>query len=244
MFFNLMADSPVSPQVFCGLLAGVLAVVAYAPYLIDTAKGRTRPERATWLIWSVVASIAMGSQIYEGADKSLMFVGVKVSGTIIVFLMSIRLGAGVYLSRRNINLFGLTAVGVVIWYWAEDALFMLLITTGISILGGSVTVLKAYRDPESETLKTWVISLVASFFAIVSVGKLDIALLIYPVYLYLLYTSIVLATLLGRLHGNAQQPVAAAPTEDMQPVLTLAPPTPPSVGIAPAGVVVDVRQVN
>lgn len=202
MFIDLLADADVSPLVLCGVLAGILSVIAYIPYMIDTVMGRTQPERATWLIWSVVASVAMGSQIYEGASQSLWFVGVQVSATVVIFLMSITRGAGAYFSRRNINLFGITTIGLLIWFFAESAMVMLLITTGISILGGSVTVLKAYRDPNSETLSTWVFSLTASFLAVLSVGVMDIALLIYPVYLFCLYAAIVTAILLGWWHGN------------------------------------------
>lgn len=244
MFFDLLADSDVSPLVFCGLLAGVLSTIAYVPYMADTVMGRTQPERATWLIWSVVASVAMGSQIYEGANQSLWFVGVQVSATIVIFLMSIKRGAGAYLSRRNINLFGVTLVGLLIWYLAENAMVMLLITTSISILGGSVTVIKAYRDPESETLNTWVLSLAAAFFAVISVGTFDPALLIYPVYLYVLYATIVLAILLGRLHGNVRKPEAVAPPIGALAPLLLTAPAATAPAVAAARVMVDVGQVH
>lgn len=215
MFATLLGDVEVAPLVLFGLLAGVLSTIAFIPYMIDTVMGRTRPERATWFIWSVVASLAMGSQIYEGADQSLWFVGVQVSATVVIFLMSIRLGYGVYFSTRNINLFGLSMVGILIWYIADNAIFMLIITTAISTLGGSVTVIKAYKHPGSETLSTWIISLIAAFFAILSVGKLDAALLIYPVYLYILYSSIVVAILLGRVHGNDKDEIPVMVTSGL-----------------------------
>ena len=203
MFVDILGGLEVSPLVLFGILAGVLSTIAYVPYIVDTALGRTQPERATWLIWSIVASVAMGSQIYEGANQSLWFVGVQVSATVIVFLMSIKRGYGAYWSTRNLYLFAITLIGLFVWYIAENALYMLIITTSISILGGSVTVLKAYQEPDSETMSTWLLSLVASFFAILSVGAIDPALLIYPVYLYLLYATIVMAILLGRMHGKS-----------------------------------------
>jgi len=207
-----------APLVMCGLIAAVLSTIAYLPYIADTARGRTQPERATWLIWSVVSTAAFFSQLYEGATASLWFAGVQASATIVIFLMSIKRGYGAYLSRRNINLFGLTAVGLVIWYYAENALYMLLITTAISALGGAVTVMKAYRHPGSETISTWVISLIATYFAILSVGTLDIALLIYPVYLYVLYSAIFIAIRLGTIEGRGEGGQDADPVSgDMVP---------------------------
>jgi hypothetical protein len=36
------------------LLAALLAVIDTVPYVRDILRGTTRPQRATWLIWSVL----------------------------------------------------------------------------------------------------------------------------------------------------------------------------------------------
>ncbi len=182
-----------------GLLSGLLSTVAYVPYIIDTLRRRTSPDRACWLIWSTLGSIAFFSQVYEGASASLLFAGVQVSGTIIVFLLSIKFGAGEYLSRKNQRILLVAALGLVAWYTTENAAYALAITISISLLGGAVTVHKAYLDPDSETLSTWVVALIASICAVLSVGKLDLTLLAYPLYLLTLYTAIVVAMVLGRM---------------------------------------------
>ena len=58
-----------------GIIACVLSVVAFLPYIRDTISGNTRPERASWLIWSVLSTISFFSQVYEGAGISLLFSG-------------------------------------------------------------------------------------------------------------------------------------------------------------------------
>ena len=85
---NAAMDGVTSAQIllFFGIASGALSTFAYIPYIIDTVARRTQPQRASWLIWSVLGSIALISQIYEGATSSLWFAGVQVSGTIIVFL--------------------------------------------------------------------------------------------------------------------------------------------------------------
>ena len=48
------------------LFSAVLIIAGAPPYIINTIKGRTRPERITWLIFSVLGLIAFVSQFYLG----------------------------------------------------------------------------------------------------------------------------------------------------------------------------------
>ncbi len=182
-----------------GLLSGLLSTFAYLPYIRDTAAGHTQPQRASWFIWSVLGSIAFLSQLYEGAGSSLWFAGVQVSGTIIVFLLSIRFGIGGLVKRSDCIVLAFAGAGLLIWYFTQNAVYALAITIGISLLGGGVTVAKAHAAPESETLSTWFMSFIASGCAILSVGALDWVFLAYPIYLFVLNGAIVLAILLGRM---------------------------------------------
>lgn len=181
-----------------GILSGLISTFAYLPYISNTVRGNTAPQRASWLIWSVLGAIAFFSQVFEGAGSSLWFAGVQVSGTIIVFLLSIVVGSGLFLRRGDYLVLCAAAFGLLAWYHTDDATYALAITIGISLMGGGVTVAKAYHDPESETLSTWACSFVASICAIASIGELDWVLMAYPLYLFMLNGAIVAAILLGR----------------------------------------------
>lgn len=194
-------------MLYAGIASGVLSTFAYLPYIIDTVAKRTRPQRASWLIWSVLGSIAFCSQVYEGATDSLWFAGVQVSGTIIVFSLSVFLGAGGFLSRSDLIVLLAATVGLVLWYFTETSVYALAITISISLLGGAVTIVKAFRDPGSETMSTWFLSMLASVCAVLAVGRIDWVILAYPLYLFTLNGGIVMAMLLGRMVG--MRPAAA-----------------------------------
>lgn len=181
-----------------GIASALLSTYAYLPYVFDTVSGRTRPQRASWMIWSVLGSIALGSQIYEGASASLWFAAIQVSGTVLIFLLSLRHGTGGLFNRSDTCVLAAAAVGVIAWALTETAIYALAITITISMMGGAITVAKAFRTPESETLTTWFASFLAASLAIVAVGSLDWVLLAYPLYLWLLNGAIVVAILIGR----------------------------------------------
>lgn len=187
----------------CGIVAGILSVFAFLPYIIDTLKFRTRPSRSTWMIWSVLASISFFSQLAEGATDSLWFAGVQTGGTIIIFLLSLHYGVGSLLDRFDFLVIICSVIGLWLWYTTHNAVYALAISITISILGGLLTLIKAYRWPGSETNFTWVVSFVAAIFAIISIGKVDVVMLAYPVYLFVLYGAIIVAIRMGRLRQEA-----------------------------------------
>jgi hypothetical protein len=186
-----------------GIASAVLSTFAYLPYAIDTLERRTQPLRSSWLIWSILGSIAVASQIYEGATDSLWFAAIQVGWTIAIFILAITRGTGSYLKGSDGFVLLGAAFGLLLWAITDTAVYALMITISISLLGGAVTVSKAYRDPESETMTTWGCSFVAAGLAMLAVGRLDWALLAYPMYWFLLNGAIVAAMVLGR----TQRPV-------------------------------------
>lgn len=185
-------------QLMCGLISAFLSLAAFAPYMTDTLRGKTRPLRASWLIWSVLSSISLASQFAEGATISLAYAAAQCGGTIFIFALSIRRGMGTFLKGSDGIVIAAACMGLVIWYVTDNAAYALFLSCAISLLGGSVTVFKSFLDPDSETMSFWTISFVASVFAVLSVGRIDPVLLVYPTYLLILKGAIISAMILGR----------------------------------------------
>lgn len=198
MLFGGFGAISAQAMLLFGLIAGVLSIFAFLPYIRDTFIGTTKPQRASWLIWSVLSSISFFGQIAEGASASLWFAGVQVSGTITIFVMSVVLGKGVFLTLRDLVILAVAGFGLFLWFLTDNAAYALGISITISMIGGVATVTKAYTAPASETSLTWAISFVASVFAIASVGAIDPLLLAYPVYLLALNGAIMVAIISGR----------------------------------------------
>ncbi len=227
MLSTMFAAYFASPHALYGFVAGLLSVVAFYPYVRSIFCGATRPDRATWLVWSVLGSVSLAGQLYEGATASMWFVGVQVGGTIFVSILSIWRGYGAFLQPRNLIMYACAAFGLALWYQMETAIYAIAISIGISLLGGVVTVRKAYCAPQSECVVSWTVLLLASVCAVFSVRGFDPVLLAYPVYLLTLYSAIVVAMYLGRTRqiyalpfksSRLTPPPASAPTA---PVATL-----------------------
>ena len=181
-----------------GIISAILSVISFVPYIHDILKGNTHPQRAAWFIWTVLGFVALSSQVSEGADASLWFVGIQVAGTALVFILSIAHGRGAFCSARDAVVLFIAAIGLLLWMMTGNAAYALAITISISLLGGAITAIKTYCAPNSETVSKWAMNCVASWFAILAVGELDWILLAYPIYLLALNGAIVLAVVTGR----------------------------------------------
>lgn len=180
-----------------GYLSGLLTVIGCFPYIRDIIWGKTRPERASWFIWGILIIIQFFSQLSKGATDSLWLSGTQMVEIIIIFLLSLKLGRGGLQRKDYLALFA-AGVGLLFWYFTKEAAIALWITIGIDAVGGILTVEKTYHHPESETASLWILSLLAGIFASLAVGKINVVLLSYPVYVVILTSSILFAKFIGK----------------------------------------------
>lgn len=180
-----------------GWLAGGLSALCYVPYIRGILKKEVKPERASWLIWSVLTVMGFFSNLAIGATHSLWLPGVQGVGVIIVFLLSIKNGYGGLLKRDVITL-AASALTLVIWYFTKQPVFAVYLTTLIDAMGGYLTIIKSYEEPDTETPVTWILSAFAGFFAVLSVGRLEPSLLAYPLYIFLINGAVAVAILAGK----------------------------------------------
>jgi hypothetical protein len=202
-----------------GVLAGAMSVADTVPYVRDILRGRTRPHRGTWLIWGTLAVVVVLSQRADGASWSLVMVAADAVLTLLILALSIRRGVG-GVTHGEVALIGIAGLGVAGWAIADEPLIA---TAGVivaDLIGAALMVPKTWRDPGSETLATFVFASAAGLLAAGAVGALDVSLLIYPVYFWLVNGALALLIVVARSRrargagpsaGAAPRPAATHP---------------------------------
>ena len=180
-----------------GYISAILSIVMIVPYVRDIFRLETKPERGSWFIWTTLGVIAFFSQLSKGATDSLWLTVAQTTSVGIIFLLSIKYGYG-GLGRRDLYALIGATVGLILWYLTSEAAYALFLVIFVDSLGTLLTLTKAYKDPASETLSTWIISGTSGIFGMLAVGSMDMILLAYPLYLVLANYFIVAAILLGR----------------------------------------------
>lgn len=186
------------------LISAALILIAAPPYVIDTLRGKTKPERVTWFIFSVLGLIAFVSQLSLGASWSLVFSGLDTLASILVFSLSLKYGVGGY-TKLDIFALIIAFIGVFIAIVAKEPIISLLGVIIADFSGMALTIKKTYLKPKSETTIFWLLVGTASLFGALSAGKMSFGILLYPVYLMVVCYSVPLVQLIGSMRPTSKR---------------------------------------
>ena len=168
-----------------GYLSGSLMILSVIPYIRSILKGNTKPQRMTWLIWSILTLIAFFSQLAKGASWSLFVTGGDMIAILITFIFSVKYGVGGFRKLDILSLFG-AGVSLLLWYLTNEPAVALFLIILIDIIGANLTIIKSWKNPETENWICWAMCGVGGLFGILSVGSLNFVLLSYPIYICLM----------------------------------------------------------
>ncbi|HEX4044379.1 MAG TPA: hypothetical protein VHZ76_01770 [Gammaproteobacteria bacterium] len=177
-----------------GIIAGILAIGGYIPYVISIFQRKTIPNRATWFIWTIVGGLLAFSFFAEGDQRAIWLPMGYFVGPLIVAILSLRYGYSNWTKLDKICLV-VAILSLLPWLLSNDATLTLLINVLIDMTGAIPTLVKSYREPETEDFLSWTIFFIANALEVFVITNWNLAA-IYPIYLFLLAGSIVV--FLGR----------------------------------------------
>jgi hypothetical protein len=187
-----------------GLLAGIIGVIGYAPYIRDILKGSTKPDRASWLIWTLEYTALFAAQLSVGAAESLWLIGLQLLGVVAICALSYRYGVGGF-DRKNVIVLLSVCVVLTIWYLTRSADLTIILLIAVEAVGVALTMRKVYKQPGSETLVMWALIAAAGVIGIAAVGAGAAAILyVYPVALIAMGLGVIGASKLGERRTNSE----------------------------------------
>ncbi len=165
---------------FLGILSSIIFLIGDIPYLLDTLKSKTQPQRVTWGVVFLLNTIGFANQMASGATNSLWLFGSASLMTGAIFLASFKYGVGGH-SRTDILITLAALAGVLLWFLFNSPLFSIIANVFVVTVALLPTFKKAKIDPRSETRVTWLLGTISVVMAAISVGELIFSLLILPV---------------------------------------------------------------
>jgi len=180
-----------------GIIAGILAIGGYIPYVISIFQGKTLPNRASWFIWTLVGGLLAFSYLAEGDQNTIWLPLGYFLGPLIVAILSLKYGYSTWTKLDTICVVA-AIISIIPWILSKDATFTLIINVIIDMTGAIPTLYKTYFEPETEDLTAWIIFFIANTLQLVAIQMWNIAA-IYPIYLFILAGSIVFFTLRDKI---------------------------------------------
>lgn len=187
-----------------GIIAGILALLGYIPYIISIVNGKTRPNKATWVIWSIVGALLAFSFLAEGDKNAIWLPLGYFIGPLIIAVLSLRYGYSVWSKLDKICIVA-AIISILPWVVLKDATLTLLINVLIDSTGALPTIVKSYREPKTEDFSAWLIFFIANTTQLFAIGDWNTAA-IYPIYLFLLAGTIVVLLLKDKVKFPVESP--------------------------------------
>ncbi|HSB46882.1 MAG TPA: hypothetical protein VLD37_02625 [Candidatus Bilamarchaeum sp.] len=179
-----------------GILAGIVTLSAFAFYIKDAVGGKSRPNRATWAIWTVLALVITASYYAAGARDTIFAAAAFTLGQASVALVSIRYGTGGWSIFDRLCLGG-AFLGIILWFASGSALLALVFAICVDFLGAMPTIKKLLEEPGSESRAAWTVFSLGNLLNVLAIESWTMEIALFPLY-FLVVNGIVLALSLRR----------------------------------------------
>lgn len=168
-------------QSIIGIAAGILAFAAFIPYIISIFKGETKPQRATFAIWSVISLVTLFSYFATGARQTIWIALVYALLQLFIFALSFKYGMGGF-GRLDIICLSGALIGAIAWLATDNPAIALYTSIASEFLGYIPLFEKAYLHPKTENTFSWVLGLLAACLNLFALTTLRLDIALYPIY--------------------------------------------------------------
>jgi hypothetical protein len=176
-----------------GLLSSTFLLVGCIPYLRDIYKNNAQPHILSWMGWGFITALGAFAMLAEG---SAWTVAILFTNTFVCFLVAIYSalkGNGVWSTTiLDYIFFGIGILGLILWQSLHLPILALICAIVADFSFGVPTVIKTFKNPNSETWLPWFMSMMAGLFSLFTIQGILFHEVAYPLYLFLFDLTVLL----------------------------------------------------
>lgn len=179
------------------VIGSLITIASIVPYLIDIARGKTKPNLVSWITWTLLTAIATAAEIAAGEWFTAIFTAAAVveTGSVVVFGIFKR--AYVRYTAFDIVCQVAALGGIVLWQAFDSPLIGIMGAVIIDFIGALPTVRHAWLQPYEETWQTYALCFVGAIFGVLALSSFTWESLSYPLYIVLI-NAVFTIIILGR----------------------------------------------
>jgi hypothetical protein len=167
--------------IYVGAAIGALGT---AVYLRDTLRGTTKPNRVTWLLWSVAPLLAAGVGWDEGVGLRVLPTFMVGFMPLLVFVASFHNSASVWRIRRIDYACGaMSVVGTVTWFVTRNGVLAISAAIAADFLAGVPTLMKSWTHPETETVYSYLGAMISMVILLLTIDHWTFDVAAFPLFI-------------------------------------------------------------
>ena len=154
-------------------------------YLVETIRGKTKPNRVTWLLWGLFPMIIFAAQRAQGVE-GLSWASFAAGFTPFLILLASFINKEAYWKTepRDYVLMGAAIAGIVLWALTDDPNLAIVFSLVADVFAGLPTFIKAYRYPETESWVAYAISTFGFGLSILAIQTYSFETSAFVIYLF------------------------------------------------------------
>ena len=167
------------------VLSAIINIAGSYVYIKDTLKGKTKPNRVSWLMWSIAPLIGTLAALSLHADIWAT-VRIFLAGflPLIIFIASFINQQSYWKLTKFDFICGMCSVfAIVVWVFIDLPRISILLAAIGDGFAALPTLVKAWKYPETETGLTYITSFLAVLLIIPSIPKWNIENSAFQIYL-------------------------------------------------------------
>lgn len=163
-------------------VAVLISFLGSASYLIETIKGRVRPNRVTWALWALAPLIAFVAEIKQGVGLvSLMTFMVGFGPLLIFFASFVNKKAEWKITRFDVICGALSLGGLALWGLTRVGNIAILFAILADALAAIPTLVKAYKYPETENSQVFLFGGISALITLLTIKQWNFAHFAFPI---------------------------------------------------------------
>jgi hypothetical protein len=182
------------------LIGAAVQLVGIFVYIRATVRGETKPNRVTWLMWSVAPLIGSVAAFSDGVRWAALPVFMSGFAPLLVFIASFVNPKSFWKLEKFDYICGACSIlALVLWGITKEPLIAIIFSIASDGFAAVPTIIKSWKHPDSESVEAYTTGLfnsLTSFFALRTFGISELA---FPIYLVLVNSSLIAAVYKGRL---------------------------------------------
>lgn len=183
---------------FMGVLAGVISLLAYIPYIASIIRRETIPSRTTWWILFFVGIVTLITYRESGASNTIFFLVGDVFGAFLTAVLSILYGKdGVKLFDKMCFLGAILSLGLWVIFQENPAIAFSSSLT-VEIVAMIPTIRKVHLNPFEEDTAAWVLTFFAAAANLYAIETWSFIVAFYPFYEFSVNGVVVLLLAMGK----------------------------------------------
>lgn len=169
------------------IVGSIIGAVGSIAYLIETVKGKIKPNRVSFLLWSIAPCIAFAAQIKQG-------VGIESLMTFMTgFLPLLTFGASFVnkksewkITRFDLLCGALSILGLILWLITKVGNIAITFSILADGLAAVPTLVKSYKYPDTEKAWPWLAAPIGIILTLLTLKELTFANSSFIIYILVL----------------------------------------------------------